>query len=542
MAVQPSDKPPDPAALASALERLEVRLARIEAYLRLDTPAGAAGPAAPAGVRNTEEELEFKIGQEWFARVGIAALAIGVAFTLSLPYPSLPPVVPSLIGYVLVAGLFALVRFSPRQFELVSRHLRATAMALGYFASLRLCFFGERHALSADAAAGGIVLTLAAGANLAIALRRKSPGLFGLALFTGYATALAVGSPGFGLGLVALFSIAAVAAGVRLGRPAPILIAMPFAYAAYFVWALNNPFLGRPVQVVAGPAWAPAVLLVCLVAFSRGLRRSIRGGERENTVANVGVFLNALAGYTLYLGHTLACFDARLVGAQLAAAGVLIGLAILHAREKDVSGSFICAMTGFLALSFAIIKATEPPDVFVWLSLQSVIVVATAIWLRSRFIVVANFVIYLVILAGYVAVARQEHGISIGFGLVALATARLLGWKQKRLELKTELMRNAYLATAFLIFPYALFHLVPGAWVSLAWVGAALLYYLLAAILHNRKYRWMGHATLLLTALYLAIVGISRLEPLFRNLSLLVLGAVLLIVSLVFTRLRARRP
>jgi hypothetical protein len=172
---------------------------------------------------------------------------------------------------------------------------------------------------------------------------------------------------------------------------------------------------------------------------------------------------------------------------------------------------------------------------------QSVIVVGTAIWLRSRFIVVANFLIYLGILASYVLVARGEKGISIGFGLVALVTARLLGWKQERLELKTELMRNAYLVTALLVFPYALYHLVPGAWVGLAWVGAALLYYLLGSVLGNRKYRWMGHATLLMTALYLAIVGIDRLEPVFRTLSFLVLGAVLLVVSLVFTRARASR-
>ena len=82
---------------------------------------------------------------------------------------------------------------------------------------------------------------------------------------------------------------------------------------------------------------------------------------------------------------------------------------------------------------------------------------------------------------------------------------------------------------------------MPGAWVSLAWVGAALLYYLLSAVLRNPKYRWMAHGTLLLTALYLAVVGISRLDPLFRNLSFLVLGAAFLIVSLVFTRLRSRR-
>ena len=149
--------------------------------------------------------------------------------------------------------------------------------------------------------------------------------------------------------------------------------------------------------------------------------------------------------------------------------------------------------------------------------------------------------IYLAILGCYVAVAHREQGISIGFGVVALATARLLGWKSDRLELRTDFMRNAYLLVAFLVFPYAVYHLVPGAWVALAWVGVALLYYLIGILLRNLKYRWMGHGTLLLTALYLAILGISRLEPLIRNLSFLVLGTVLLLVSLIFTRQRARR-
>jgi uncharacterized membrane protein len=59
-------------------------------------------------------------------------------------------------------------------------------------------------------------------------------------------------------------------------------------------------------------------------------------------------------------------------------------------------------------------------------------------------------------------------------------------------------------------------------------------------VVRNQKYRWMGHATLLFTALYLLVVGVNRLEPLYRNLSFLVLGTVLLVISLIFTRLRAR--
>lgn len=520
------------------MARLEGRIARIEAYLRLDEAAEAA-PAAAAPAPGAEEDLEFRLGQEWFAKVGIAALGIGVAFTLSLPLAGLPAAAPSAIGYLLSAGLFVLARFCPANLQVVRGFLRGTAMALLYFAGLRLCFFGGRHALDA-AGAGGPILALSAAANVALALRWRSPWLLGVGLFTGYATSLLVGSAAFGLALVALFSVAAAAAGARAGRPSFIVTAMPLAYAAYILWALGNPVMGGAVQATAATPWAPAVVLACLAAFSLGLLRASRG-DREAMSANAGIFLNASVGYLVYLAHTLACYQDAFVAAHLLAFAVLVALAFPHARGRDGMGSFVCAMAGFAALSFAIMKATRPPDVFVWLSVQSVIVVAMAIWLRSRFIVVANFVIFLGILASYAAVAEQERGISIGFGIVALATARLLGWQQQRLELKTGLMRNAYLVVVFLVFPYALYHLVPGAWVGLAWVGAALLYYVFGAILHNPKYRWMAHATLLLTALYLAIVGISRLEPLFRNLSFLVLGAVLVIVSLVFTRLRMRR-
>ena len=46
---------------------------------------------------------------------------------------------------------------------------------------------------------------------------------------------------------------------------------------------------------------------------------------------------------------------------------------------------------------------------------------------------------------------------------------------------------------------------------------------------------------LLLTIRYVVVVGTSRFEPVYRVLSFLVLGTALLIVSLVFTRLRKRR-
>jgi uncharacterized membrane protein len=97
------------------------------------------------------------------------------------------------------------------------------------------------------------------------------------------------------------------------------------------------------------------------------------------------------------------------------------------------------------------------------------------------------------------------------------------------------------LISALVVFPYALYHLVAAAYVALAWVGLALFYYLMNLVVQSRKYRWMGHFTLLFTVLYLLVGGLNRLDPGPRNLSFLVLGAVLVAVSLVFARVRRRR-
>ena len=153
----------------------------------------------------------------------------------------------------------------------------------------------------------------------------------------------------------------------------------------------------------------------------------------------------------------------------------------------------------------------------------------------------ANFVIYLAVIIGYATLAQEESGISLGFGLVALLSARILNWQQHRLELRTEFMRNAYLAAAFVVFPYAMYHLVPQGYVSLSWVGIGIFYYLMNFLVKKQKYRWMGHLTLLLTVLYVLIIGIIQLEPTYRILSFLVLGSVLVAVSLFFTRLMARK-
>jgi hypothetical protein len=151
--------------------------------------------------------------------------------------------------------------------------------------------------------------------------------------------------------------------------------------------------------------------------------------------------------------------------------------------------------------------------------------------------VVANFIIFLIIFLSYLFLTTDLSIVSLGFGIVALLSARIMNWQKHRLELKTEFMRNAYLATAFIIIPYTLYHLVPGGYVILAWVSASLFYYILSLLLKNNKYRWMAVLTILLTVVYIFIIGIINLEGVLRITSFLVLGILLISLSLIYSRI-----
>lgn len=542
----------DPA-LAETLRTLEARLARLEAHLDLAPPDPAPHSADEAAAHrdaadpdtatppDAEQDLEFMVGQNWLASVGILVLTCGVGLALLLPLAGLPPFVPSLAGGVVALVLVALAFRWHATFELVAGYFRGAGMALFYCSVLRLYFFGAEHVLSTDRLAGQLLLVVVVAVNVAVALHRRSSWLLALALLTGFVSVVAIGGPWVVFsGITLLLAIGAWAVLAHGWAWLPLFV-IPAGYLAHTLWLINRPWQGRSVELVARPAAGVFfVLAYVLINAVAPLLRRDRAGEDVPTV--VAMLLNCGAGYLLFFLATMGAAPGVFGPAHLTAAVVFLGLAIGF-RQGDGSqvATFVFAMTGYLALSAALARLIPIPTLFIWLSAQSLLVVATALWFRSKLIVVGNFFIYLGILLAYTVVDKSETGISLVFGIVALLTARILRWQQERLELRTEMMRNAYLASAFLIFPYALYHLVRSAFVPVSWVGIAVAYYLMNLVVRSPKYRWMGHLTLLLTAMYMIMVGIFQLAPGYRIASFLLLGTVLLIVSLVFTLVRARR-
>jgi hypothetical protein len=532
-------------ALHERLALLEARIARLEALAQPPVaPAASRKPDIPA-VQTADErsgaDFELEVGQNWFARVGILALAAGGAFLLAQPFPNLPAGIPSVAGFVFAALLLAVAHWGQRSFELVASQVRGAAMALLVFAALRLFYFGAHPALGLETLAGRAVLAGIAALNFAIAIRHGSPRLFVLALLGAATLAVATGTARVVLPATAMLAALVTWVCIRHRWPAVTWAGIVATTGMYVTWALDFPARGGAWHVATGPLVAPEFLLLNAVLLAFGaLARSGAADDDEVSSGAIALF-NGAATYAVFLLHTAKAFAPQFALLHTVAFVVFLGLAVLFwTQQRSRASTFFYAMTGYLALSFAIIKIAAVPDVFVWLALQCVLVIATAIWFRSRFIIVANFLIYVAIVLAYMAFQQRETGISIGFGVVALVSARVLNWQKHRLELKTELMRNAYLASAFAIFPYALAHLVAAKYIALAWVGLALAYYALNVLFQNQKYRWMGHGTLLLTTVYVATVGSRQFEPVYRVLSFLALGSALLIVSLTLTRRRQR--
>lgn len=523
------------------LKILEQRISRIEAHLEIEQEQQSGSPepvkitAKPSS--DSTEMLEFQIGQYWFAKVGIVILALGVGFALTLPYKNLPPFLPSVAGYAVAGGIFLISFMFRRNFELISRYLFGGALLLFFFSTLRLHYFSNPPAIQ-NRFFFLTLLFLTTILVLIASVKRQSIYLCGISLVLGYTAALITDQAIVLFCCISLLTLLAVFFMVRYQWPHIFTLGIVLTYLAHAIWFINNPFVGKKIQLASTPEYNLLFLLVYAMIYAAAILFREKG-QPEDTHIISSALLNSFGSYGLFLLISVTQFSVNSGVYNVIASLVFIGLAFsFWIREKSRYSTFFYAMTGYMALSAAIIVSFPRSDMFVWLCWQSLLVVSTAILFRSKFIVLANFFIFLIIFLAYLFLTGKADLVSMSFGAVALLSARIMNWQKDRLELKTEFMRNAYLASAFFIFPYALYNAVPKGFISLAWMGIAFFYYIMSIVLKSSKYRWMAIFTLLLTVGYLFIIGLIKLEPVFRILSFLILGAVLIVISLLYTRYR----
>lgn len=529
--------------IVSYLKNLEIRVLKLEAHLNLDSDSLEdelkLPSIIPINLSERADSLENQIGQFWFAKVGIVILSIGIVYLLTFPYQNLPPVFPSLIGFVLVAVLFWLAYYLRPSLQYLSQYIFGGGLLLLYFTTLRLHFFGVNPAIENNLIEIILLVTVTT-VHLYISYKKKSVYLSSIGITLGCITTLISDNTYSVFVFSVLLSMFIVYLKLKHEWNGFFIYGITLVYFTTLLWFINNPLLGNNVELRSTSPFEILSILIFAIIFASGnFFRAEK--ESENNSLIVSTILNCFLSYTLFLLVTITNHKDTLAIFHLSSSFIFLIIATLYwIKSESKFSTFFYSIAGYTALSVAIVAQFPKPDFFVWLCWQSLLVVSTALWFRSKIIIVANFVMYLIIFISYLIVAGTIGTVSLSFGLVALITARILNWQKNRLDLKTEIMRLSYLSAAFFIFPYALYHIVPKDYVSLSWTIVAIIYYVLSVILKNKKYRWMALLTFAPTVLYILFVGTSNLDPIYRIVSFIVLGLVLLAISIFYGRVKSK--
>ena len=528
--------------LSNRLDQLEKRILSIENRLDLNIASEAPEEKKPVQVFETDEErderYESTIGQSWMALIGTIVITTGLCFSLSLSYESLPVLLPPLIGFVLTLGMFGLSFYTKDSYANISKYLVGGAMLLFYFSTLRLHFFGTEQ-VTQSLSLEIFLLTAVTVIIILISLSKKSVYLFCLSLSFGFITLLINPDPVFMFASLTVIASLSVFIQLKFTWEKVTFFFMPLTYITHLLWFILH-HISPETNTEATSVFVHSLFMAIYSAiFFTGITNRKEPQPETFSIASYFFFNSVLVLLvTFIIINTMKAESYS--GNYFLLAMLFISFAvILWVREKSEYSTFFNAMAGYFALSLAILSL-KVPNYLIWLCWQSLLVTATAVWFRSKIIVVANFFIYAAVLLAYYITTDGVTLVDLSFGIVALTSARILNWNKDRLELKTEQMRNVYLISAFFALPYTFYFTVPGYFISISWIALAVVYYSLSLVLNNRKYRWMSIYTFLLTLVYVAVIGLTSHDNTYKIISFLALGVTLIAISIIYTKRKVK--
>jgi hypothetical protein len=532
--------------ILQSLQKLEKRIARLELHLGLPAPGSEPVPGGqgqvPASPPTSDEKpgLELSIGEFGMAWAGSVVSLLGIIFLMTYTLNQGHDVLSAAIGYSAGAGLYVLARVWQKAFPYLARIFASASLLLAYYTTVRLHYFTPAP-LVENPHLAVLLLLLFAALQLFLALAARSQVLAALAVVLGLTSALLSDAVHVTLSLVVLLAVLTVYSALRHDWWHLLNLTIVLSYFAHLLWLLNNPIAGHSIRAVGLHQYNLAYLFLTAAVFAWP---PVSYGRDANTdAARVSVvFLNCLGFSAIVSLAVLALYPGSLAQIYLASCLLLLACSAgqwLKTHIQFAPATYACF--GYMALSASIYGFAKVPEAFLWLALQSFLVVSMALWFRSRTLVVVNAAIYLGILIAYWITSPLSNLVNFAFALVALGSARVMNWKRERLTLRTDVLRNVYLVITFVMVLYSLYHALPGSYVALSWTATAVAYFLLSIVLRNVKYRRMSLFTLLATVVYLFVVDLARLDPRFRVAAFLFLGLMAVAISLFYARLRRLR-
>jgi len=482
-----------------------------------------------------EVVIESKIVEYGLAWLGSIVLLFGIVFLMSFTQNHLSGIISSFIAYIAVAGIFFLGWYLRHSFPHLSFMLKISGHLLVYYVTLKFYFFTSTPIIPQK----GIVIFLllvVIGVQIYFAIRKKSELLGTISIILALSTAMFSDQTHLTLPLITASALASMFLFIRYGWWHTLIMTIILVYLSHMFWLLDNPLMGHPLGAVQSHQYNLLYLFAYGTIFS--LVPMVRQkGLFPDTIYVSSIVLNGISFSFLIMMIVLSFYINNYVWIfSIISLVCLLYSIFLKFRTTRIFDPSFYACFSFMAMSVAIYGYSKLPGAYLLLSLQSLVVVSWALWFRSKIIVVMNTILFLGMMLVYLASAQLLNKVNIAFALTAFISARILNWKKERLTLQTYMLRNCYLVSLFFIILFGLYHAVPAQYVTPSWTAAALVYFILSMILKNIKYRWMAIMTLLVTATYLFVVDLAKMEIGYRVIAFLFLAFITLGASLYFTK------
>jgi hypothetical protein len=551
MTNQESGRQPDDSSVRDKLNSLEDRIVLLEKeILGLKQPETRTKP-----VEQPEDEdftlklpwegaegvMESKFGEYGLAFLGNIILLFGIIFLTHFISSGGYPLVSFFIGISAFAGIMLLARYIRKSYQYLAFVFTLSGNILLFYTVVRLHYFTAPPVIS-----NGIIvvamLLIISGYQYYEAFRRKSEGFSIMALFTALSLAVISNSTHIFLPVLFAASVLAVLFFQRYGWSRLLTLSVISSYLVFFLWLSGNPLMSHKFQVVGSHQYAFIYLALCGATYSLVTLIRQNGHFHEDIILST-VILNGI-GFSAVLGTiVLAFFPTSYIFIFVSIAlFCLVFSAVLKYRSPWKYSPALYALYAFMSISIALYGIYNFPKAYLFLVFQSLLVVSMALWFRSRIIIVMNLLLYLMLLAGYLAYPVSSDMTNFAFPVVAFFSARIINWQKERLKIKTELIRNVYLFILFFTMLYALYKAVPGQYVTLSWTLVGVLYLLLSIVLKNVKYRYMMFATLIATMFYLFAVDLARIGMVYRIIAFLFLAVISIGISVYYVnKVREKR-
>jgi len=529
--------------LSGRINDLEKRLARLESsvfretgenFRSFTTPEQENIPVAE-GTSRQNESVESRIGEYGMAWLGNIVLLFGILFLSQLLNKNDQRLFSLLLGITSVAGIYFAGNYTKESFPYMSRLFNYNGHILLFITSMRIYLLEGARITDIPLIGYGAVL-IVIFILMYLGLKRKSQLLVIIVWIMTTVTAIASNSTHLMLSLVVGIAGTSVFFALRNRWWTGLIVSVILVYFTFLIWIAGNPIMNGSVGIITHHQFGYIYLFTCALLFSLlGLFPDSQ--EFPVNFIHGAIILNGI-GFSFILTLTVLAFFTEnyfIYFGMIAA--FCMGYSIwLQSRGKWKTIAAMYAIYSFVALSITIGGIYKFPLAFFLLSIQSLLVVSMALWFRSRFIVIMNTILFTGLLIVYLATSEPVASINFSFALVALATARVMNWRKKRLEIRTELIRNIYLFAGAAMVLYSLHEAVPPHFVTLSWALSAMLFFILSVLIRNIKYRWLAILTMIVTVFYLFIVDLKNISLGYRIVALLFISIISLGISIFYTR------